>query len=86
MRFDLPAGMAEADRILGLLAGAAGDLAEAGRLLERALDGYARAGIVYDLGRTCRLYGDLLLRNGKTAEALEVLRRGARSVASQTRA
>ncbi|HEY2056823.1 MAG TPA: XRE family transcriptional regulator [Amycolatopsis sp.] len=84
--FDLPAGMAEADRILGLLAGADGDLAEAGRLLERALERYARAGIVYDLGRTCRLYGDLLLRNGKTAEALEVLRRGARSVASQTRA
>ena len=85
-RYDLPVGMAEADRILGLLAGETGDLAEAGRLLERAIGHYSRAGVVYDVGRTCRMYGDLLLRNGKTAEALAVLRRGAQSVASQTRA
>jgi tetratricopeptide (TPR) repeat protein len=77
-------GMAESDRILGLLAGQAGDLVEAGRLLERAIDRYERSGIVYEVGKTCRLYGDLLLRNDHLAEALRVLRRGAKRIASQT--
>ncbi|MEC3976428.1 helix-turn-helix domain-containing protein [Amycolatopsis sp. H20-H5] len=85
-RHDLLAWLAEADRILGLLAGEAGDLPSAGRLLERSIDRYSRAGSVYDTGKTCRLYGDLLLRNGKTDEALRVLRLGAQNIASQTRA
>jgi tetratricopeptide (TPR) repeat protein len=68
--------MAEADRLLGLVAVGRSDPAEAERLLTRAAARYERAGLMAELVRTCRMLGDVLLDAGREADAVVVLRRG----------
>ena len=71
-------GMAEADRLLGLVSGQRGDAEAAERYLGRAADRYEGAGLMAELVTTCGLLADLLLHAGRRDEARAVLRRGLR--------
>ncbi|MFD0575302.1 helix-turn-helix domain-containing protein [Dactylosporangium darangshiense] len=67
--------MAEADRLLGLVAAARSeDGAEA--LLTRAADRYARIGLMAEVMATCRALGELQLSRGATSDAAASFRRG----------
>ncbi|NUS53370.1 MAG: tetratricopeptide repeat protein [Streptomycetaceae bacterium] len=68
-------GVAQADRLLGVVAAGRGDDAEAERLLVAAADGYAGVGLTADEVNTCGLLGDLLHRQGRRDEAIAVYRR-----------
>ncbi|MGI5238049.1 helix-turn-helix domain-containing protein [Dactylosporangium sp. CA-139066] len=67
--------MAEADRLLGLVAAARGE-AGAEDLLGRAADRYARIGLMAEVMATCRALGELQLARGGTADAAATFRRG----------
>lgn len=71
-------GMAEADRLLGLVCGQRGDAGAAERYLAAAADRYEGAGLMAELVTTCGLLADLLLDGGRRDEAMAVLRRGLR--------
>jgi transcriptional regulator with XRE-family HTH domain len=68
--------MAEADRLLGLIAVGRGLPAEGERLLTQAAARYEQMGLMAELVRTCRMLGDVLLEVGRNADAVAVLRRG----------
>ncbi|GAA2337448.1 helix-turn-helix transcriptional regulator [Dactylosporangium salmoneum] len=67
--------MAEADRLLGLVAAARAE-AGAEELLQRATDRYARIGLMAEVMATCRALGELQLAQGETAAAAGTFRRG----------
>ena len=71
-------GRAEADRLLGLVSGQRGEIAEAERYLTSAADRYESAGLMAELVTTCGLLGELLLHERRRDEAMAVLRRGLR--------
>ncbi|MEV4517922.1 helix-turn-helix domain-containing protein [Dactylosporangium sp. NPDC049525] len=68
--------MAEADRLLGLVAAAAGRPADAEVLLDRAVQRYGQLGVMVEVVATCRALGELQLSAGRTADAGRTFRRG----------
>ncbi|MCP3822200.1 hypothetical protein NLX86_30150 [Streptomyces sp. A3M-1-3] len=71
-----PEQAAELDRIDARIAADVGDDTAAERLFRAALDRYEHVGAVLEVALTCRLFGDRLIKWGRTQEAAEIYRRG----------
>lgn len=68
--------MAEADRLLGLVAAAEHRAADAEALLDRAARRYAQVGLPAEVAATCRALGEAQLAAGDAAGAARSFRRG----------
>lgn len=68
--------MAEADRLLGLVAAAGGEPVEAEALLGRAAQRYGQVGLMGEVVATCRALGELQLTAGRATDAARSFRRG----------
>ncbi|MFJ8669634.1 hypothetical protein [Streptomyces sp. NPDC093600] len=71
-----PEQAAELDRIDALIALGQGEEAACARLFRSALKGYTGIQAVYEIGATCRLFGDALMTWGRVQEAAGVYRQG----------
>lgn len=71
-----PEQAAELDRIDANIAIHSGQKTRAETLLHRAVEQYSRIGAALEVATTCRILGDLLMAEGRTADAAAIYRHG----------